>query len=80
MIDLRTLDRSKLFSKLSLSERETVVSLGRELAVADGEVFIEAGAEGKSFFILVSGKLEVRRNDQYLDDVLSGDYSQNVTA
>jgi malate dehydrogenase (oxaloacetate-decarboxylating)(NADP+) len=53
-------------------ELQQLASLGREINVNSGKTFIEEGAVANSFFILVKGRVEVRKNGSLVAELNSG--------
>jgi NTE family protein len=56
----RLLERVPLFSCLSPSELDTVVDLLEEIPYRKGATVFREGDEGNSFFVILSGEVEVR--------------------
>ena len=54
------------------SELRRLVSLGRELSVPAGEIFIKEGADANSFYILVKGRAEVKKGGRHVTEVHAG--------
>ncbi len=67
--DLTALPTLSNFTEIELQH---LVSLGREININSGEIFIEEGAEANSFFILVKGRAEVRKNGDYVAELNPG--------
>ena len=57
---------------LNRNELEQMLSLGHEMSVAAGEIFIEEGSTADSFFILVSGRVEVRKKGNHIAEIGPG--------
>jgi len=53
---------------------QQLVSLGREINVNSGETFIEEGAVANSFFILVQGRVEVRKGGGHVAELNPGEF------
>jgi len=60
------------FSNFTEVELHQLVSLGREISVNSGEIFIEEGAVANSFFILVRGRAEVRKSGNHVAELNPG--------
>jgi NTE family protein len=56
----RLLERVPLFNCLSTSELDAVVDLFKEVAYRKGATVVREGDEGDSFFVILSGEVEVR--------------------
>ena len=69
--DLTALPTLSNFTEIELQH---LVSLGREININSGEIFIEEGAEANSFFILVKGRAEVRKNGDYVAELNPGEF------
>ena len=61
-----------MLSNFTEIELQQLVSLGHEIKVDFGETFIEEGAVANSFFILVKGRAEVRKNGSHVAELNSG--------
>ena len=69
--DLTALPTLSNFTKIELQQ---LVSLGREINVNSGETFIEEGAVANSFFILVKGRVEVRKSGGHVAELNPGEF------
>jgi len=65
-MDPNILKRLKLFASLSEEECLQIASLGHEISVPSGEVFIEDGSIGTSFFLLLFGRVEVKKGEVHI--------------
>ena len=71
-MDIKNLTRLKSLAMLNRNELEQMLSLGHEMSVAAGEIFIEEGSTADSFFILVSGRVEVRKKGNHIAEIEPG--------
>lgn len=69
--DLCTLPTLSQFTETELQQ---LVSLGCEINVNSGETFIEEGAVANSFFILVKGRVEVRKDGNRITELSPGEF------
>lgn len=60
-MDLQMFGRLQPLVSLSDAECRLIASLGREISIPEHGVIMEQGSVGTSFFILVSGRIEVRQ-------------------
>jgi len=67
--DLTALPTLSIFTE---SELQHLVALGHEINISAGESFIEEGSEANSFFILVKGRVEVRKGDRHVAELNAG--------
>jgi malate dehydrogenase (oxaloacetate-decarboxylating)(NADP+) len=67
--DLTALPTLSIFTE---SELQQLVALGHEINVSAGESFIEEGSEANSFFILVKGRVNVRKGDRHVAELNAG--------
>ena len=67
--DLADLPALTVFNKTELRE---LLSLGHEVSVPAGQIFIEEGSEANSFFMLVKGRAEVKKGGSHVTDVDAG--------
>lgn len=67
--DLADLPSLASFNK---SELRKLLSLGHEISVPAGQIFIEEGAEANSFYILVKGRAEVKKGGNHVTEVNAG--------
>ena len=70
--------RDRLQQLVSLSQRECqlIASLGQEHTVPEGSVIMEEGSTATSFFILLSGRAELRLSDFPVDVRNPGEFSR----
>ena len=54
------------------SDLRKLLSLGHEVSVPAGEIFIEEGSEANSFYMLVKGRAEVKKGGSHVADVSAG--------
>ena len=57
---------------LNQNELVQLMSLGHEASVLPGEIFIEEGSKAESFFILVSGRVEVKKKGNHIAELGAG--------
>ena len=63
-----------MLSKFTEVELQQLFSLGREINVNSGETFIEEGEVANSFFVLVKGRVEVRKNGGHIAELNPGEF------
>ncbi len=69
------LKRTALFSGFTDQEVESVLGTAKERSFAAGDAIIRDGQEaGTGFYLLLSGKAEVRKGDTVLAEFEAGDY------
>lgn len=66
------LEQSVAQSKLSQAEIHQLVQLGHQRALKAGDVVIEDGSEGRTFYVLLSGELEVLQKGQQIAMLKAG--------
>ncbi len=66
-MELKFLDRLQQLVSLSQRECQLIASLGQERTVPEGSVIMEEGSTATSFFILLSGRAELRLSDFPVD-------------
>jgi malate dehydrogenase (oxaloacetate-decarboxylating)(NADP+) len=71
-MDVHHLVQTLRQSKLSKQEIQQLVLLGQEFELKKGQVVIQDGSEGKTFYVLLSGKLEVIQNQQQVAVLTTG--------
>ena len=73
-MDEARLQAIPLFSGLSKKERRTVARLADEVDVEPGYRLVRQGEFAYEFFAIEAGTAEVRRGEQYLDELGPGDF------
>lgn len=63
-----------LFSDLNEKERKSVVSMGKELSYKAGTVIVGEGAMGVGFYLILEGKVEVRKGSRALASLERGQF------
>jgi CRP/FNR family cyclic AMP-dependent transcriptional regulator len=63
-----------LFSGLKEKHLKTVAAGGKELSYPPGKVIVEEGAMGIGFFLILDGKVRVRKGKKTLAELKSGDF------
>src|SRR5258708_35380152 len=63
-----------LFSGLGPSEIERVAELAKEIDVPDGQVLTRQGESGQEFFIVLSGYVDVARDELRIARLGPGDF------
>ena len=71
-MDIKNLTCLEPLAMLNQNELEQLMSLGKEVSVPNGEIFIEEGAKAESFFILVSGRVEVKKEGNHIAELGAG--------
>ncbi|MGA1975355.1 MAG: cyclic nucleotide-binding domain-containing protein [Conexivisphaerales archaeon] len=68
------LGSTALFTGLRRKDLLTVVKLGKELSFRPGEKIVEAGEGGIVLFIILKGKVQMRREGRVLSELGRGDF------
>ncbi len=63
-----------LFAGLGRKDLLTVVKLGQELSFRPGEKVVEAGEGGIALFIVLEGKVQMRREGMLLSELGGGEF------
>jgi CRP-like cAMP-binding protein len=63
-----------LFSALNGKQLKTVAAGGKGLSFAPGQRIVEEGAMGVGFFLILDGKVRVRKDKKTLAELKSGDF------
>jgi CRP-like cAMP-binding protein len=63
-----------LFSSLSKRERADIANRAEEIDVPEGTHLVREGEFAYEFFAIEAGTAEVRRGEQYLDELGPGDF------
>ncbi len=71
-MDINDLTSLKPLSMLNQVELQRLMIFGNEVSVSPGECFIEEGAKAESFFILVSGRVEVKKSGNHIAELGPG--------
>jgi CRP-like cAMP-binding protein len=80
MSDARdALARIPLFAGLDAEDLDAVAQIAHEQHVPSGGVLIQEGEPGKSFFVLLQGQAEVRRDGQRLNTLGHGDFFGEIS-
>jgi CRP-like cAMP-binding protein len=67
-----------LFAGCSKKELRAIASLADEIDLPEGKVLIKEGERGREFFVLLEGRVEVRRKGSSIDTMQSGDFFGEV--
>jgi CRP-like cAMP-binding protein len=73
-MDERRLNAVPLFARLTSKERSQIARCADEVDVEAGKELVHEGAFAYEFFVIEDGEAEVRRNDEHLADLKSGDF------
>jgi CRP/FNR family transcriptional regulator, cyclic AMP receptor protein len=71
---LEHLAKVKMFSSLNRRELARVAKAADEVSVKSGSEIVTAGTMGQEFYMILSGKAEVRRSGRKVADLGPGDY------
>lgn len=71
-MDIKNLTCLEPLAMLNQNELVQLMSLGHEVSVLPGEIFIEEGSKAESFFILVSGRVEVKKKGNHIAELVAG--------
>ena len=71
-MDLNDLTELASLSALTENELQQLLSFGHEVSIQTDETFIEEGSIAESFFILVKGRVEVRKSGNYVTELDTG--------
>jgi len=63
-----------LFAGCSKNELRRIASLADEIDLAEGKVLIREGRQGREFFVLVEGRVDVTRGGRSIDTLRGGDF------
>lgn len=77
---LRVISKLSLFAGLGRRQLRSIARLTELRSVPRGEVLIEEGSLGRDFFVLVEGKVAVRKGRRSLAVLASGDFFGEVAA
>ena len=70
----QALGRCPFFQGLSRSELIELAKLTEDLEVAEGKVLTREGQSGSEFFVIVDGEVSVKKDDQEIRTLGSGDF------
>jgi CRP/FNR family transcriptional regulator, cyclic AMP receptor protein len=68
------LSKVSIFAGLRRKQLEQIIKASKELSYKEGKVVAEAGSLGVAFFMVLEGKLEVRRRGKVLARLGKGDF------
>lgn len=68
------LSKVPLFRRCSKRDLAAIAALVREVVLPEGHTLIREGAQAYSFFVLLEGTAEVRRNDRRVARLGPGDF------
>ena len=74
-----TLEQVPLFAGLDRSDLDAVDAISVEQDFPPGEVLIDENEPGRSFFVLLEGEAEVRRNGTQLNRLGPGDFFGEIS-
>jgi CRP-like cAMP-binding protein len=63
-----------LFAACSKKELAEIVSIADEIDLAKGKILMRQGGEGREFFVLIEGTVDVIQNDKKLKSLGPGDF------
>ena len=61
-----------LFSSCDDAQLDRIASLGTRVGVEAGQLVVNEGAYGHDFYVVLSGRAEVRRGDQHIASIEAG--------
>ena len=62
------------FSGLDQKQMKTVIESGKELSYKAGDRIVEEGTMGVGFYLLIDGKVEVRKGSKVLNSLSKGQF------
>lgn len=69
----RLVSKGSLFSKVPEKSIKSIVKSGKERKFEVGETIVKEGETGVGFYLILDGKVEVRRKNKVLSTLSSGD-------
>lgn len=63
-----------LFAECSQKELGRIATIADEIALPEGTTLIEEGRQGREFFVLIDGTVEVRRGDSKVAEMGGGSF------
>jgi CRP-like cAMP-binding protein len=63
-----------IFSTLNNKQLKKIASGGKELTYVPGQTIVEEGAMGVGFFLILEGKVRVRKGKKTLAELKAGDF------
>jgi CRP/FNR family transcriptional regulator, cyclic AMP receptor protein len=66
--------RVPLFSRCSRKELDEVAQLADEIDLSEGKEMTKEGRPGREFFVLLDGKVDVKRNGRRINTLGKGDF------
>jgi CRP/FNR family transcriptional regulator, cyclic AMP receptor protein len=63
-----------IFSTLNNKQLKTIASGGKELTYVPGQAIVEEGSMGVGFFLILDGKVRVRKGKKTLAELKVGDF------
>jgi CRP-like cAMP-binding protein len=72
------ISRVPLFATCSKKELRRIAALADELDLPEGKVLIREGDRGREFFVLLEGRVDVRRKGRQVDTLQRGDFFGEV--
>jgi CRP-like cAMP-binding protein len=71
---INALGSARFFSGLNHRQLKIVAESGKELSYKAGDTIVEEGTMGVGFYMLVDGKVEVRKGNKVLATLTKGQY------
>ena len=68
------LQKVPIFSSLKEKQLKTIASGGKELGYEQGQAIVEEGTKGIGFFLILDGKVLVKKGSKTLAELSSGDF------
>lgn len=68
------LAKVSIFSGLKRKQLEAIIEASKERSYAEGKIVAKAGDTGVAFFMVLDGKLEVRKREKVLARLGKGDF------
>ena len=70
----KLIGKVSLFSELSSKQLRALANSGKERKFESGDTIVKEGDTGVGFYLLLDGKVEVRRKNKVLTSFSSGDF------
>jgi CRP-like cAMP-binding protein len=71
---IELLKRVPLFERCSKSELQEIARLADEIDLPSGQTLTTEGEPGREFFVLIDGKVDVRRKGRKVKELAGGDF------
>ena len=71
---IELIKRVPLFASASKSELEEIASIADEIDLPEGKVLMRQGEQGREFFVLIDGTVDVIQDDRTVKSMGPGDF------